>query len=49
VENLCDLWFGPSWARELVSIAPQMPSDVARLLPQLRHVVDDVVPIKVSI
>jgi len=41
-----------SWARELASIAPQMPSDVARLLPQLRrgefiYVDDDVVPIRV--
>ena len=42
-----------SWARELASIAPQMPSDVARLLPQLRrgefiYIDDDVVPIRVS-
>jgi len=43
-----------SWARELASIAPQMPSDVARLLPQLRrgefiYIDDDVVPIRVSL
>jgi len=42
-----------SWARELASIAPQMPTDVARLLPQLRrgefiYIDDDVVPIRVS-
>ena len=41
-----------AWARELASIAPQMPTDVARLLPQLRrgeliYVDDDVVPIRV--
>jgi len=41
-----------SWARELASIAPQMPTDVARLLPQLHrgefiYVDDDVVPIRV--
>jgi Cdc6-like AAA superfamily ATPase len=41
-----------SWARELASVAPQMPSDIARLLPQLRrgdfiYVDDDVVPIRV--
>jgi Cdc6-like AAA superfamily ATPase len=41
-----------SWARELASIAPQMPADIARLLPQLRrgefiYVDDDVVPIRV--
>jgi Cdc6-like AAA superfamily ATPase len=40
-----------SWARELASIAPQMPTDVARLLPQLRrgefiYVDDDVIPIR---
>jgi Cdc6-like AAA superfamily ATPase len=43
-----------SWARELASLAPQMPADVARLLPQLRrgefiYIDDDVVPIRVSI
>jgi Cdc6-like AAA superfamily ATPase len=43
-----------SWARELASLAPQMPTDVARLLPQLRrgefiYIDDDVVPIRVSI
>jgi Cdc6-like AAA superfamily ATPase len=41
-----------AWARELASIAPQMPTDAARLLPQLRrgefiYVDDDVVPIRV--
>jgi Cdc6-like AAA superfamily ATPase len=43
-----------SWARELASLAPQMPTDVARLLPQLRrgefiYIDDDVVPIRVSL
>jgi len=42
-----------TWARELASLAPQMPTDVARLLPQLRrgefiYIDDDVVPIRVS-
>jgi Cdc6-like AAA superfamily ATPase len=41
-----------SWAKELASIAPQMPADIARLLPQLRrgefiYIDDDVVPIRV--
>ena len=43
-----------TWARELASLAPQMPTDVARLLPQLRrgefiYIDDDVVPIRVSL
>jgi len=43
-----------AWARELASLAPQMPTDVARLLPQLRrgefvYIDDDVVPVKVLI
>ena len=43
-----------AWARELASLAPQVPTDVARLLPQLRrgefvYIDDDVVPVKVSI
>ena len=42
-----------AWARELASIAPQMPADIARLLPQLRrgefiYVDDDVAPIRVA-
>jgi len=41
-----------SWARELASLAPQMPGEVARLLPQLRrgefvYIDGDVVPLRV--
>jgi len=43
-----------AWARELASLAPQMPGEIARLLPQLRrgefvYIDSDVVPLRVVI
>jgi Cdc6-like AAA superfamily ATPase len=43
-----------AWARELASLAPQMPGEIARLLPQLRrgefvYIDGDVVPLRVVI
>jgi Cdc6-like AAA superfamily ATPase len=43
-----------AWARELASLAPQMPGEIARLLPQLRrgefvYIDGDVTPLRVVI
>jgi Cdc6-like AAA superfamily ATPase len=46
--------YNVAWAKELAALAPQMPGEISRLLPQLRrgefiYIDSDVVPIRVSI
>jgi DNA helicase HerA-like ATPase len=46
--------YNMAWAKELAALAPQMPGEISRLLPQLRrgefiYIDSDVVPIRVSI